>query len=72
LAVAVERLRPERMAPEAWAARVNAGTVEDQIGRFRGLADAGVQTAVVSFPDLGDGTEPIERFTEVIAAFSAA
>jgi F420-dependent oxidoreductase-like protein len=72
LAATVERLKPERMTPEAWAARVNAGTVHDAIGRFRGLADAGVQTAVVSLPDLGGGTEPIERFTEVIAAFSAA
>jgi hypothetical protein len=46
--------------------------IDDAIGRFRGLADAGVQTAVVSLPDLGGGTEPIERFTEVVAAFSAA
>ena len=65
-----QRLRPESMSPEAWATRVNAGTVEDQIGRFRELADVGVQTAIVSLPDLGD-TEPVDRFAEVIAAFSA-
>ena len=35
-----------------------SGGYADQIGRFRGLVDAGVQTAIVSFPDLGD-LEPI-------------
>ena len=65
----IERLRPESVSAESYAARVNAGTVEDQIGRFRELAEAGVQTAMVSFPDLGS-TEPIERFAEVVAAFA--
>jgi F420-dependent oxidoreductase-like protein len=46
-----------------------ADTVDDHIGRCRALADAGVQTAIVSLPDL-DGTEPVERFGEVIAAFA--
>ena len=41
-------------AAERYAASVNAGTVADQIGRFRALADAGVGTAIVSLPDLGD------------------
>src|SRR4051812_10651536 len=69
LAALNERLRPDSMSPEAWAARVNAGTVDDQIGRFRELAEAGVQTAIVSLPDLG-GTEPVERFAEITAAFA--
>jgi F420-dependent oxidoreductase-like protein len=43
---------------------------EDHIGRLRALADAGVQHAIVSFDDLST-TEPIERFAEVVAAFSA-
>jgi F420-dependent oxidoreductase-like protein len=64
----VDRLRGDRVSPEAYAARVNAGTVDDQIGRFRELADAGVQTAIVSLPDLSS-PEPVERFAEVIAAF---
>ena len=38
------------------------------IGRFRALADAGVQTAIVSFPDLAD-PDPVERFAPVVAAF---
>jgi hypothetical protein len=42
--------------------------VADQVGRFRALADAGVQSAIVSLPDLA-GVEPIERFREVIDAF---
>ena len=65
----VERLRPRRRGAERYAATVNAGTVADQIGRFRALADAGVRSAIVSFPDLGDG-EPIERFADVVGAFS--
>jgi F420-dependent oxidoreductase-like protein len=46
-----------------------AGTVDDHVGRFRDLAEAGVQTAIVSLPDLGDAA-PVERFAEVIASFS--
>jgi F420-dependent oxidoreductase-like protein len=66
----LERWRPRRTSAEHYAARVNAGTVPDQIGRFRALAQAGVQTAIVSFPDLVD-VEPIERFRDVIDAFRA-
>jgi F420-dependent oxidoreductase-like protein len=65
----VDRLRGDRVSPEVYAARVNAGTVDEQIGRFRELADAGVQTAIVSLPDLSS-PEPVERFAEVIAAFA--
>ena len=39
----VERLRPRKRHAERYAASVNAGTVDDQIGRFRALADAGVR-----------------------------
>jgi alkanesulfonate monooxygenase SsuD/methylene tetrahydromethanopterin reductase-like flavin-dependent oxidoreductase (luciferase family) len=68
LDTAVDTLRPPSVPADRYAASVNAGTVEDHIGRFRGLADAGVQTAVVSFPDLGS-TEPVERFAAVLEAF---
>ena len=64
----VEQLRPRRQGAERYAASVNAGTVADQIGRFRALADAGVQTAIVSFPDLADA-DPVDRFAPVVAAF---
>ena len=68
VAALLERLRPRRTSAERFAASVNAGTVDDQIGRFRALANQGVGTAIVSLPDLDD-TEPIERFGHVVAAF---
>jgi len=68
LAAAVDRLRPPSVSPETFAAAVNAGTTEDHIGRFRGLAEAGVHTAIVSLAGL-DGPAPIERFAPVIEAF---
>ncbi len=42
-------------------------SVEDQIGRYRQLAEAGVQTAMVRFPALDEAA--IEAFAPVIAAF---
>jgi F420-dependent oxidoreductase-like protein len=70
----VDRHRPPRVEPDDYAARVNAGTVEDHIGRVRGLADAGVNEVIVSLPDLGSpgpgpSVEPVERFGAVISAF---
>jgi F420-dependent oxidoreductase-like protein len=47
-----------------------AATAEEHIGRFRELADAGVQTAIVGLGD-ADGPESVRRFGEVVAAFSA-
>ncbi|MGH2684591.1 MAG: TIGR03560 family F420-dependent LLM class oxidoreductase [Actinomycetota bacterium] len=41
---------------------------DDHVGRFRELAEAGVQTAMVSLADLDD-IAPLERFADVIAAF---
>jgi F420-dependent oxidoreductase-like protein len=67
----IERQRPRRSSGERYAATVNAGTVADQVGRFRGLAEVGVSTAIVSLPDLTD-TAPIERFAPLIAAFAAS
>jgi alkanesulfonate monooxygenase SsuD/methylene tetrahydromethanopterin reductase-like flavin-dependent oxidoreductase (luciferase family) len=49
------------------AAVTVAGTVEDHAGRFRELAEAGVQTAIVSLQDLDVGA--VERFAPVIDAF---
>jgi alkanesulfonate monooxygenase SsuD/methylene tetrahydromethanopterin reductase-like flavin-dependent oxidoreductase (luciferase family) len=66
---AVARLRPSSMSVEAFAARVNAATIDDQIGRFRELGEAGVQTAIVSLPDIDDA-EALPRFAEVIRAFA--
>jgi F420-dependent oxidoreductase-like protein len=48
---------------------VSYGSTDELVGRYRELADAGVRNAIVSLADLGD-TKPIERFADVIAAFS--
>jgi F420-dependent oxidoreductase-like protein len=63
----VERLRPSRVGAERFARAVNAGVVSDHVERLRGLAAAGVQTAIVSLAGLGT-VDPVERFAEVIAA----
>jgi F420-dependent oxidoreductase-like protein len=64
----VERLRPPSSSPEAYAERVNAGTVEDHIGHFRELAESGVHEAIVSLPDLS-GAGAVARFGAIINAF---
>ena len=64
---AVERLRPNRMSADRFAERVNAGTVDQHLGRFRQLGAAGVQTAIVSLPDVEE-PDAIARFGRVIAA----
>ena len=46
-----------------------AATAEEHIGRFRELADAGVQTAIVGLGD-ADGPESVRRFGEVVASFA--
>jgi F420-dependent oxidoreductase-like protein len=64
----VEQLRPRRQDAARYAAAVNAGTVDDHIGRFRELAEAGVGEVMVRLPDLTDA-EPLARMAKVIAAF---
>jgi F420-dependent oxidoreductase-like protein len=66
----IESLRPKKVTASTFAKRTNAATVEDQIGRFRGLADTGVQTAIVSLPDFDGTATAIERFAPIIAAFA--
>ena len=45
-----------------------AATVQEHVGRYRELAEAGVQTAIVGLGD-ADGPESVRRFAEVVAAF---
>ncbi|MFC9689872.1 LLM class flavin-dependent oxidoreductase [Kribbella sp. NPDC056951] len=61
----VERLRPRNQNPARYAATVNAGTVDDQIGRFRELAEAGVTEAVISVPDF----DSLDDLARVVTAF---
>jgi F420-dependent oxidoreductase-like protein len=68
LADRVERLRPRRQDAGRYADTVNAGTVADQIGRFRELAEAGVGEVMLRLPDLDDPA-PLERMASVISAF---
>ena len=50
------------------ARRARDATVEEHVGRYRELAEAGVQTAIVGLGDAA-GPETVARFAEVIAAF---
>jgi F420-dependent oxidoreductase-like protein len=65
----IERLRPSNVGPDRYAASANAGTVEDHEAGFRSLAAAGVQTAIVSTPDLEDSTT-MALFADVISRLS--
>lgn len=53
---------------EMVAERNAAGTIDDHIGRYRELAEAGAAHAIVSLTDVQD-LAPIRVFAEVIAAF---
>ncbi len=68
LADLVEAGRPRRRSAESYAAAVNAGTVADQVGRCRELAEAGVSEVAVRLPDLADPGS-VDRMGRVIAAF---
>jgi F420-dependent oxidoreductase-like protein len=46
-----------------------AATVEEHVGRYRELAESGVQTAIVGLSD-AEGPASVSRFGEVIAAFA--
>ncbi len=45
-----------------------AATVEEHVGRYRELAESGVQTAIIGLAD-ANGAKSVSRFAEVIAAF---
>ena len=45
-------------------------TAEEHVGRYRELAEAGVQTAIVGIGD-ATGPETVARFADAIAAFRA-
>jgi len=60
-----------RTSAKAYAAAHHAGPIERQIDRYRQLADRGVHTVFVSFPDLA-GPAEVERFAPILQAFSGA
>jgi hypothetical protein len=65
----VEELRGSDSAAR-FAGRVNAGTVEDHVGRFRAYAEAGVGEAIVTLADVGRPGS-VEPFAAVIERFGA-
>ncbi len=66
----VERLRPGNQGPDRFAAKANAGTIDDHEAGFRALAAAGVQTAIVGTPACADPTiYPL--FGDLIGRFRA-
>ncbi len=66
----IDELRGDRLSPEDFARHANAGTPEDQVGRYRELAEAGVQHAIVSLADVGHPGS-VRAFAEVIDAFAS-
>jgi F420-dependent oxidoreductase-like protein len=68
-AITVTHLAPARVVdPGAPREGRGAATAEEHVGRYRELAEAGVQTAIVGLAD-ADGPESVDRFAEVVAAF---
>jgi len=65
----VNDLKPNNMSAAQFGAVVNAGTLEDHIGRFRSLAEAGVQSAIVSLVGVEDGST-VAQFAPIIDVFS--
>jgi len=60
---------PPGTLPGTLPPRVVAGTVEEHVGRYRELAEAGVQTAFVRLANVGDPGS-VEEFGQVIRAFA--
>jgi F420-dependent oxidoreductase-like protein len=70
-AVEVTHLAPARVVADGEPRDgQGAATAEEHVGRFRELAEAGVQTAIVGLSDAA-GAESVRRFGEVVAAFAA-
>jgi alkanesulfonate monooxygenase SsuD/methylene tetrahydromethanopterin reductase-like flavin-dependent oxidoreductase (luciferase family) len=70
LDAAVDALRGRAVTRESAIVPLGAGTVTEQVGRYRRLAEAGVGTAIVALPDVAT-PGALESFGEVIAAFPA-
>jgi alkanesulfonate monooxygenase SsuD/methylene tetrahydromethanopterin reductase-like flavin-dependent oxidoreductase (luciferase family) len=69
--ITVTHLAPARVIePGEERGGKGAATAEEHIGRYRELAEAGVQTAIVGLSD-EHGAESVRRFADVIAAFRA-
>jgi alkanesulfonate monooxygenase SsuD/methylene tetrahydromethanopterin reductase-like flavin-dependent oxidoreductase (luciferase family) len=61
----VEAGRPRGRSAARYASSVNAATVQDHVGRFRELAEAGVSEVMVRLVD----PQSLDAMAEVIGAF---
>ncbi|MEM7341325.1 MAG: TIGR03560 family F420-dependent LLM class oxidoreductase [Actinomycetota bacterium] len=66
----IDEIRPANVSPEAFAERTMAGVAGWHVDRFGALADAGVQTAIVSLADVGH-PDAVGDFASVIDALRA-
>jgi F420-dependent oxidoreductase-like protein len=57
------------LPPGADRPHADAGSLEEQVGRYRALAEAGVRTAIVAIPELGVDPNALERAAGLVAAF---
>jgi F420-dependent oxidoreductase-like protein len=64
----VDGARRRGVSRQRAASDLNAATVDDHVGRFRALADAGVKEAVIRVPDPLDSSV-MEQVAKVIRAF---
>jgi F420-dependent oxidoreductase-like protein len=70
-AISVTHLAPARVVAAGEPREgQGAASVAEHVGRYRELAEAGVQTAIVALSD-ARGPESVTRFADVIAAFRA-
>ncbi|MGI9607741.1 MAG: TIGR03560 family F420-dependent LLM class oxidoreductase [Acidimicrobiales bacterium] len=68
LATRIERLRPANTGPDRYAASVDAGTTDDHEASFRALAAAGVQTAILTTPDVAE-PGALDSYADLISRF---
>jgi hypothetical protein len=64
----VDGARRRGVSRQRAASDLNAATVDDHVGRFRALADAGVKEAVIRVPDPLDSSV-MEQVAKVIRSF---
>ena len=65
----IAAIKPNNVSFAHFGVAVNAGTIDDHIGRFRTLAEAGVQAAILSPVEVFDPPE-VHRLAPIIGAFS--
>ena len=61
------RARPPSVSAERFARAVNAGTVDQHVGRIERFVEAGVDQIIVSLADLGDAGA-VDRYGNIISA----